>query len=1450
MIWSPIAVEAQNVASIVNERQKNIDTALKAISEAESGVVKALEKARSPDAVAGDPQPWRELAGQMSRYTQTVDGNLQVIDDNMKIILEADPGAVQPIISLKSPLGDALQKVRERKSQIEKAYKELQNLILNVDAQIADITRRIVAAAQSGTVDTVIGGLLPDSITDLVLDEGGGLAMTLAWTLGATTLGGVLAAGLVLKKGWDFYKASTEVAQKIKALEDIREALLRLKKMYQELVESLEPALTEAIAIEADLTKHGKEIERLQQKAVTMTSGWQRRAQVFETVEKEKYEPPAPPASTASPYAGPSLDYGEAKSESRAAWQDLLDNKIDGATYRLRVEAAKNGAAKKCWENMEPYRQKSAAVADQWNKALEARNAQWPAIAEVLDQENKDPRNFYWNPISGVIRISNTPGMIAFWKHRKEGEEINNRFMTLTRQVGAEYARADASENKAYTQCITTIDTERADREKAEGANLASFYDTFKKWESFEWTRKYSEYGAFGDQVNITIPLRQIGWSGESLGWAAWEGTFRFPAVTGGMKSSSVAGPLKGAVERYAEWQKGVKETVSDMREIFSSARSQESTASGLASEADSMGSKVAERVEAWLYLNRYANYMDAREVLKRLKNYKPIYELLSEENGAQAEAYLKDAEKFGDDASTAASLMAQAPSVLDAASRTVKYRDAVFNVLQNNNIGSSGGLIGVLSGQYGINQKMLAELESMIAGFASEDKLKAYVSSILPLQQAYGVQRNKVLTKREIEDIRKQLRSQAAKIARARDDYAEAYSQMAGAEKELDGKLVPLKAAIAPIFPAQLKFLSKRSVLDEVASEGISEPYLPDPAKLPDLLEGVENLLTKYIELSEKYYALVTPMLERLKKEPTREIQLLEKLAKRVDEQGAGWLALEGNKFTKKWNEISSQAHDILTSRPDVPSTPGSALNKAYFSVMAKLDVLQKQFYRKFIIHKIPAIVEELRVQIAAVTKFLKAPDKNGGTPAAISWRQKLESLIGPGSDADSLKSEPEVVPLVAEISKLIVKIQALAQREDELAWLRTSCRVEGARLNGEALTNAMGQTVVLTKNDLKSGAVEITFGISAVDKIDALLISEDNGKSWKGISKSQNVTYSFVPQPNQPYQPRVKMKTAIVEIESEIFPGVSSIQYRDIDFMKLVAETLKKLADAYEQQNVSIFSDCVSRDFLGNKTSLEEGVRYDFDTFNGIRLVLFINRIEKRGDQFAAEVKWNKDQTVRKTGRQQRTSGNTTMIFVFEDGAMKIKNLRGNLIYATLSPEIAEASGLGQSEIDAIRKARESGMGAQPGAGSGDDTGKKGGDGAPMATATLTTGTFTLTQYKLPHPPDFDIEGFNFKNQSKTRETSPFPVQADFRRREGWIESSSGVVDLGSVGIESVDEAPASGYAGNASGAQGHVFAVRLLDGTYALVETQSLADIFNTPNTSTFKYKYQRNGTRSFK
>ncbi|MBU1869294.1 MAG: hypothetical protein KJ818_02375 [Candidatus Omnitrophica bacterium] len=395
--------------------------------------------------------------------------------------------------------------------------------------------------------------------------------------------------------------------------------------------------------------------------------------------------------------------------------------------------------------------------------------------------------------------------------------------------------------------------------------------------------------------------------------------------------------------------------------------------------------------------------------------------------------------------------------------------------------------------------------------------------------------------------------------------------------------------------------------------------------------------------------------------------------------------------------------------------------------------------------------------------------------------------------------------------------------------------------RLNTFSLNAASGD-IIVTPADLKQGSIEITCRLSNMDQVGTILFSEDGGRSWKELNKSQDISYSFIPMPNKLYQPLLKIKTTDNEnVELKVFPdNINGVIYKDIDYNQLVAQTIQKIAEAYEGSNFSQFSQYISTGYLGNKTFLEEGIRTDFDLFTGIRLTIYINRIDKRGNIFAAETRWEKTQTPRNTGQEQRTSGNTTFMFVFEDGKMKIQNLRGNLIYATLQPEIAQASGLPQAVVNEIRVANQERNPVQPGAG---ETEQAGG----TSTSQVESGSFNLTQ-TLGHAAVGWIQEFNFSNNQVYTVDDIGPTY-DFRRREGWLEvkTGDGIQDMGATGINSVAEAPAAGYNTTDTPTVGHTYALELADGTYALVYITSLSGAL--PGTSSFQYKHQKSGSRSF-
>lgn len=453
-----------------------------------------------------------------------------------------------------------------------------------------------------------------------------------------------------------------------------------------------------------------------------------------------------------------------------------------------------------------------------------------------------------------------------------------------------------------------------------------------------------------------------------------------------------------------------------------------------------------------------------------------------------------------------------------------------------------------------------------------------------------------------------------------------------------------------------------------------------------------------------------------------------------------------------------------------------------------------------------------------------------------------------------DNLRRDSAARQAAYEAEQRRLKEEAARKAEEEKKRAETPAVVVyhliDPSINSVSLRTASGE-VVVSRSDLKGGALQITAQLDTLESVSSLMASEDGG-AWKKLPKRQAVTFSFAPAVGKTYAPILRINTVDGRtVDLPFFANVTGIVYKDVDHVQMTASAIGALSEAYERMDARGFGDLISRDYLGNKSTLEEGVRFDFEIFTDIRLKIYIDRIERRGDQFVAETRWDKTQVHRRTGQQQKTSGKTTMMFVLEDGVLKIRNLRGNLIYATLSPEIAQASGLSASVVENIRTARDQRDVVPSVPGAAEDPPGVPGAPAPPAGSQVQSGTFSILQ-NAGHPgmPAW-VQEFSFSNYQVHNAPATLDVTYDFRRREGWMEvrSSNGIQDMGSVSIDSVSSVPSSGYGAAVGWMAGHTYAIELSDGTYALVQPTTDPASFPLPFTTHFKYRHQRNGTRVF-
>jgi len=377
----------------------------------------------------------------------------------------------------------------------------------------------------------------------------------------------------------------------------------------------------------------------------------------------------------------------------------------------------------------------------------------------------------------------------------------------------------------------------------------------------------------------------------------------------------------------------------------------------------------------------------------------------------------------------------------------------------------------------------------------------------------------------------------------------------------------------------------------------------------------------------------------------------------------------------------------------------------------------------------------------------------------------------------------------------------------------------------------------VVLMNTDLRQGMVEITGRLGSMENVDKLLISLDDGRTWKEIPLQENISYQFSPMAGMDYQIVLKVKTkSLEEHKIQFFETVRVIRYENINYTNLVQDVVQSLADAYERQDVSSFGTLIARDFIGNRVFLEEGVRFDFDMFTDIRLRIFIDRIENRGKLYVAETHWEKSQVPRKTGQQQKTTGKTVMSFVLEEGKLRIQNLRGNLIYATLSPEIAEASGLSQTTVEEIRTAHDDRNPTQPGAGETTDS------GGTTSSSTVPTQNATITSAPPPGGPN--IQGLNFETGTVT--TGAGTGDFDFENGNMFVMNGAARIQQVGQSFDALTVAPTSGYAAMSNVAARNVFVFITRGGLYGKLEITSIVNNPPVNDTVTFKYAVQKDGS----
>ncbi len=407
--------------------------------------------------------------------------------------------------------------------------------------------------------------------------------------------------------------------------------------------------------------------------------------------------------------------------------------------------------------------------------------------------------------------------------------------------------------------------------------------------------------------------------------------------------------------------------------------------------------------------------------------------------------------------------------------------------------------------------------------------------------------------------------------------------------------------------------------------------------------------------------------------------------------------------------------------------------------------------------------------------------------------------------------------------------------------------------RLNSKPY-QAGASRVVLMNDDLRSGRLYLTGRINTLENVEKVLLSVDERRTWEELPLAPTIAFYITPRPNTNYKPYVQL------IRSPGFDPIylslsndTEIVFSNQSYSDRIVKAMKLIAESYERQNLALFSNLIADDYIGGRVALEEGVRFDFEMFTNIQLKLYVSRITEAGrGKFVVTTKWDKKQTPRTTGVQQKSSGDTIITLVEQEGALKIQNLRGDLLYATLSPDVAAASGLSQAVVEDVRVARDDRNPIQPGAG----TSESGGSASSVEGSILTTNTVNKT---FAAGQCYDFDNNVWAPAPVPGPGAVYPVGADicFEGAMAPVTNVHTAVSQDMSGTNTfanLSTAPDAGYAAIFAGVPGdiigRVHAFKSTASKYGKFEITSAIDVHGDGSESiiSFKYAIQTDGSKN--
>lgn len=367
-------------------------------------------------------------------------------------------------------------------------------------------------------------------------------------------------------------------------------------------------------------------------------------------------------------------------------------------------------------------------------------------------------------------------------------------------------------------------------------------------------------------------------------------------------------------------------------------------------------------------------------------------------------------------------------------------------------------------------------------------------------------------------------------------------------------------------------------------------------------------------------------------------------------------------------------------------------------------------------------------------------------------------------------------------------------------------------------------------SKKVVVRGRAEV--GQGSIGRVEASL---DDGISWTPIPVGERGLFAFelTPEIERPYRFKIRALSTTGQSSDEAEHAFEFKVVRE-DNRALAKAAFQQLLERYMARDRSGFMGLVSREFLGNETALDSALGNDFRVFDSIRIEPTIQRMAASDNRWTVYFNFRRQVRSVRSGQMLQDQAQTSVTLIRDGDGYKLQELAAPLIFGVSDPSNVATFVATESVGTLVISVDEDGTVSKK---------NQGQDITPSGAGSSSSSSIRSGNFSLSLSQGFSLFSYSI---GSTAGAYAFGLEQPGFTTEFMLGSEvSECEDLGVNTLNGVTSVPPS-LANNcpigANDVVGKVLAVRLNDGTYAIVRGVS-----QSPRN--FEYKHQRNGSTSF-